>query len=140
MPFFVVSDSTFKPDDGIRVRCEAVSDEHLGFVDRLTSLIVGFPPRINKAALLGFVFHRTITWRMDVDRRVLIAFSTGGSCKNKIRKFLRCAKLTDDLHVVKRGLELRSIRKVQNPRLISQCLPLIAHLLRGCHTGRKGDE
>ena len=70
---------------------------------------------------------------MDVDRGFLIAFGTGGSRQNEIRKFLRCAKLTDDLHVVERGLELRSIRKAQDS-------PLVAHLLRGCRTQGKGDE
>lgn len=77
---------------------------------------------------------------MDVDRDVLIAFGAGGSRKNEIGNFLRRAKLADNLHAVERGLELRTIRKVQNPRHISRCRLLFANLLRGCRTERKGDE
>ena len=140
MPFLVVSDSTFKPDHGIRVRCEAIPNKHFGFVDRFTRLVVCFPSRISKAALFGFVFHRTIAWRMDVDRGFLIAFGTGGSGENEIRKFLGCANLTDDLHVVERGLELRPITEAQDSRHVSRCRSLVANLLRGCRTEREGDE
>ena len=77
---------------------------------------------------------------MNVDRGVLIALATGGSRKNEIRNFLRCAKLTDDLHVVERGPELRSIRKPQDSPSVVQCRPLVANLLRGCRTESKGDE
>ncbi len=77
---------------------------------------------------------------MDVDRGVLIAVGTGGSGENEIRKFLCRAKPTDDPHVVERGLELRSIRQAQDSRYVSRWGPLVAHLLRGCHTESKGDE
>ena len=43
---------------------------------------------------------------MDVDRGVLIAFGAGSSRENEIWIALRCAKPTDDLHVVERGFEL----------------------------------
>src|ERR1039458_9773815 len=119
MPFLVLSNSTFKPDDNIRMGWEAVPKEHLRFVDWFASFRIRFPSRISKAALLSFVFHRTIAWRMDVDRGVLIAFGTGGSGENEIRKFLGCANLTDDLHVVERGLELRPITEAQDSRHVS---------------------
>lgn len=105
------------------------------------SLIVCFPSGIGKAALLGFVFHRTVAWRMDVDRGVLVAFGTGGPRKNEIRKFLRCAKLADDPHVVERGSELRTIRKREDSQHVGRCRRLVAKLLRRCcHTESKSYE
>lgn len=122
------------------MRGKAVAKEHLRFVDRLAGFIICFPSRISKAALLGFVLHRTVAWRMDVDRGVFIAPSTGGSRKDEIRKSLRCTKLTDNLHVVKSGFELRSIRKGQRSHHVGWHRRVIPNLPCGSRTESEGDE
>lgn len=77
---------------------------------------------------------------MDVDRGVLIALGTGGSRENEIRKLFRGAKLTDDLHVVERGLEVRPIRKAQDSNQIGRCRRRLTRLLRGSGAQSKSDE
>ena len=77
---------------------------------------------------------------MNVDRSIFIAFGAGSTRENEIWIPLRCAKLTDDLHVVQSSLKLRSVSKAQSADGLARCCPLGAHLLPGCSTETEGDE
>src|SRR6267142_5770735 len=102
VPLPVVCEKVLKPDCRNRMACNTVTEKHSGLIYRLAIFVTNLPPRVSKTCLSAFIFHWTVTWRVDVHRGIRIAFLAAAAGQNVIGHFAGSSQLPDNLRLVQR--------------------------------------